>query len=112
MKLITLNAHSAGLLVAVTSAGMAQELPRPPSAGVFLGTPIPSCLARSALSRPQSWRCDGYQTNDVPVMQPTKLELVINRKTAGALGPEIPPILRTTARLITYFQVFLRPGGK
>src|SRR5262249_19249913 len=27
---LTLNAFSAGLLVAVTSAGMAQELPRPP----------------------------------------------------------------------------------
>jgi hypothetical protein len=30
MQLMTLNALSAGLLVAVTSAGMAQELPRPP----------------------------------------------------------------------------------
>ena len=32
MQLMTLNALSAGLLVAVTSAGMAQELPRPPEA--------------------------------------------------------------------------------
>ena len=30
MQLMTLNALSAGLLVAVTSAGLAQELPRPP----------------------------------------------------------------------------------
>src|SRR5215467_820110 len=30
MQLMTLNDLSAGLLVAVTSAGMAQELPRPP----------------------------------------------------------------------------------
>ena len=32
MQLMTLNALSAGLLVAVTSASMAQELPRPPEA--------------------------------------------------------------------------------
>jgi len=30
MQLKTLNARSAGLLVALTSASMAQELPRPP----------------------------------------------------------------------------------
>jgi hypothetical protein len=30
MQLMTLNALSAGLVVAVMSAGLAQELPRPP----------------------------------------------------------------------------------
>jgi len=35
----------------------------------------------------------GVKASDLPIQQPTKLNFVINRKTAAALGLKIPQVL-------------------
>jgi ABC-type uncharacterized transport system substrate-binding protein len=50
-------------------------------------------LWRDVLPRQLAQLFRGAKIADVPIEQPTKFELVINLKTANAMGVKVPPSL-------------------
>jgi putative ABC transport system substrate-binding protein len=62
---------------------------------ISYGVDLHDCFRRAASYVQKIW--NGASPGDLPVEFPTKLELVINLKTANALGLDIPPTLLARA---------------
>ena len=69
------------------------ETRRYPEAGAFIsyGPDLYDLFRRSAIYVDRIFK--GTNPANLPVERPTKFELVINLKTAKALGVEVPPML-------------------
>ena len=59
------------------------------------GTNVPDQFRQSGIYVARILK--GEKPSDLPVVQPTKFEFLINLQTAEALGITVPPTLRTRA---------------
>ncbi len=66
-------------------------------AGGLMSYGARTLIAYSRISLPTSIRFSSAKPADLPVEQPSKFELIINLKTAKALGLDIPPNLLVLA---------------
>jgi putative tryptophan/tyrosine transport system substrate-binding protein len=85
---------------------LTEAICRRPSPGQTTCIGVPGCLANYGVNVEEMFRTAGAQLArvlqgarpaDLPVEQPTKFELVINLKTAKALGFSVSSLLLTRA---------------
>ena len=78
------------------TASVSPSLPYAHSGGLLAFAPVPAAIFRSSAVFVDKI-LKGAKPADLPVQQPTKFELIINMKTAKALGLTIPPSILARA---------------